>query len=95
MVSDAGAQGTVRSVHVNRSRSNAMIHGSLPLLAIGILLSGCATYPMPDAMAGPPIGYQYSDSNHPNYVSLASPAAIYNATRGTWLWPPATGGRRD
>jgi hypothetical protein len=72
-----------------------MILGSLPILAIGILLSGCSTYPMPVAVAGSPIGYQYSDANHPNYASLASPAAIYNAAHGTWLWPPAAGGRRD
>jgi hypothetical protein len=72
-----------------------MIQRSLPLLVIGILLSGCSTYPMPLPVAGPPIGYHYSDGNHPNYVGWASPQAIANAEQGTWLWPPASSGRMN
>jgi hypothetical protein len=35
-------------------------------------------------------GYRYHDANHTNVPSgNASPQAIYNATHGTWLWPPA------
>ena len=33
---------------------------------------------------------RYHDANHTNGPSSnASPQAIYNATHGTWLWPPA------
>jgi hypothetical protein len=34
-------------------------------------------------------GYWYHDTNHANDPSQSSPAAVYNANRGTWLWPPA------
>jgi hypothetical protein len=54
-----------------------------------ILLVGC----MADAgNHDQPIvpGYRYHDANHTNGPSgNASPQAIYNATHGTWLWPPA------
>jgi hypothetical protein len=53
-----------------------------------LLLAGCAT-----GSTGPgraPVGYRYYDANHPNAVNGASPQAIYNATHGTWLWPPET-----
>jgi hypothetical protein len=76
-----------------------MIHGSLSLVAIGILLSGCAANPGVSAGVAaqwpPPIGYHYHDGSHPNDVSQASPQAIYNAAHGTWLWPPDAFGVRN
>ena len=70
----------------------AMMVDRNPLFcAVAVLLAGCA------ADAGPrPPGYLYHDGNHPGGVVGASPQAIYNATHGTWLWPPpisAGGGR--
>ena len=57
-----------------------MIHRSLPLVAIGILLSGCAAYPGVyagvAAQAPPPIGYHYHDGTHPNDVGQTSPQAM-------------------
>ena len=47
------------------------------------------------AQGGATPGYLYHDANHPNDVAQTSPEAIYNATHGTWLWPPAMSGRRD
>jgi hypothetical protein len=76
-----------------------MIHRGLPLVAIGILLSGCAAnpgvYAGMAAQAPPPIGYHYHDSTHPNDVAQTSPQAMYNAAHGTWLWPPDTFGLRN
>jgi hypothetical protein len=76
-----------------------MIHRGLSLCAVGILLSGCtAVYTNPGggfAQNGSPPGYLYHDGNHPNDFAYASPEAVYNATHGTWLWPPAQAGRRD
>jgi hypothetical protein len=34
-------------------------------------------------------GYLYHDANHPDGLSPSSPQADYNASHGTWLWPPA------
>jgi hypothetical protein len=78
-----------------------MILRFLPFCATGLLLAGCATGPGPavstaaaqDNIAVP--GYHYHDGNHPNGVSQPSPQAIYNATHGTWLWPPVENIRRD
>jgi hypothetical protein len=54
------------------------------------LLAGCATAPVSTAdTANAPTGYRFSDANHPNTVSAASPQAIYNATHGVWLWGPS------
>jgi hypothetical protein len=65
----------------------------LALCVLCTLAAGCA--PGPDASVGrvsaqngEPLGYRYHDANHPDGVSNASPQAIYNATHGTWLWPP-------
>src|ERR1700722_12877803 len=61
----------------------------LSCVAGAILLVGC----MADAANhDQPIvpGYRYHDANHTNGPSgNASPQAIYNASHGTWLWPPA------
>ena len=68
---------------------------TLSLFVAGILLTGCVAYSDVSAngmaaQAGRPIGYLYHDGNHVNNVSQASPQAIYSATHGTWLWPPAS-----
>ena len=66
-----------------------MIGRRLACVAAAISLAGCM------ADAGDPnqatvSGYRYHDANHTNLPSgNASPQAIYNATHGTWLWPPA------
>jgi hypothetical protein len=71
-----------------------MIARFLSICAAGmILLTGCASGPSISPRAavdqgGPPHGYLYHDGNHPNDLSQASPQAEYNATHGTWLWPP-------
>jgi len=54
-----------------------------------MLLAGCmADAGNPDQAIVP--GYRYHDANHTGGPSgNASPQAIYNATHGTWLWPPA------
>ncbi len=72
-----------------------MSHGGLSLCVAGILLTGCVAYSDVSAngmaaQAGRPVGYLYHDGNHLNGVSQASPQAIYSATHGTWLWPPAS-----
>jgi hypothetical protein len=65
------------------------------ICALAVLLAGCATtLPPPTGLArqpDQPVGYRYSDNFHPNWVSNASPEAIENAKRGTWLWPPGLG----
>ena len=61
----------------------------LALCVLCILPAGCVS--SPDASAAQndvPPGYRYHDANHPDGVTNASPQAIYNATHGTWLWPP-------
>jgi hypothetical protein len=61
-------------------------HYSLFCSVAMLLLAGCATGSTAPSMA--PVGYQYYDVTHPSTVTAASPQAIYNATHGTWLWPP-------
>jgi len=67
----------------------------MPFCAVVVLLGGCAdNSPGVTAEQGSaPRGYWYHDANHPNQVVSPSPQAIYNATHGTWLWPPAEMGR--
>jgi hypothetical protein len=77
-----------------------MSHCTLSLCAAGILLMGCVANSGVSAngmaaQAGRPIGYLYHDGNHLNAVSQASPQAIYSATHGTWLWPPASAVMND
>jgi hypothetical protein len=59
----------------------------------GSALAACTAAPAPNAGAeGAIYGYRYHDANHTGDVSnasQASPQAIYNATHGVWLWPPA------
>ncbi len=71
-----------------------MTHKYVPLCAVVILLGGCAggsdlSVGAAADPAGAPRGYLYHDGNHSNRVVGPSPQAIYNATHGTWLWPPA------
>ena len=54
-----------------------------------MLLAGCMADAGNSDQATVP-GYRYHDANHTNVPSgNASPEAIYNATHGTWPWPPA------
>jgi hypothetical protein len=71
-----------------------MVLRFLPICAAGILLTGCAAESGPSLSASAGQGnvvhgYMYQDANHPNGLSQSSPQADYNATHGTWLWPPA------
>jgi hypothetical protein len=63
----------------------------LPCFAAGIVVAGCAAEPPVTNQDLAARGYWYHDANHPDGASgQASPQAIYNATHGVWLWPPAT-----
>jgi hypothetical protein len=70
------------------------MHDTRPfLLALGLLLAGCAqntAAPNMEASQNTPSGYRYYDNQHPNAINNPSPEAIYNAQHGTYLWPPAT-----
>jgi hypothetical protein len=68
--------------------TRVMIRWRLSVAAC-ILLSGCtAERPTDQDLAVR--GYWYHDANHMGGSSgHASKQAIYNATHGTWLWPPA------
>jgi hypothetical protein len=68
---------------------NGVIRWRLLCVATGILLTGCtAERPTDQELAAR--GYWYHDANHMGGSSgHASLQAIYNATHGTWLWPPA------
>jgi hypothetical protein len=68
---------------------NVKIRWHLPCVAVCILLAGCTSErPTDQDLAAR--GYWYHDANHMGGSSgHASPQAIYNATHGTWLWPPA------
>jgi hypothetical protein len=70
-----------------------MHSGYLVLCVLCVLPAGCVQDPdaSVDSLStqnGAPLGYRYHDANHPDGVGNASPKAIYNATHGTWLWPP-------
>lgn len=61
------------------------------VVAAGVLLAGCATdVGRPSDQELAQHGYWFHDANH-QYGSSGqtSPQAIYNATHGVWLWPPA------
>lgn len=64
----------------------------LALCVLCILPAGCVpgadTVDPALAQNGAPLGYRYHDANHADGVKNPSPQAIYNATHGTWLWPP-------
>jgi hypothetical protein len=71
-----------------------MVPRLLLFCAGGIFLTGCAAGPGSSLSAASGQGnvvhgYLYHDANHPGGLSLSSPQADYNATHGTWLWPPA------
>jgi hypothetical protein len=59
------------------------------LICVAALLAGCAADPGIPSCAGAPVGYHYHDGTHIGGCATASPQAIYNATHGTWLWPPS------
>ncbi len=62
----------------------------LGVVAASTLLAGCAANARPSDQYLALHGYWYHDANHQDGASgQASPQAIYNATHGTWLWPPA------
>ena len=62
------------------------------VLGAVLVLAGCAA----GADSGPaPLGYQYHDGNHIGGLAQYSPQAAYNATHGTWLWPPAESDRPE
>ncbi|MEJ0015034.1 MAG: hypothetical protein WDN25_00440 [Acetobacteraceae bacterium] len=66
----------------------------LAICAVGGLLAGCAATPTSTTTAdGVPYGYAYHDGIHDNSVNQPSPQAVYNATHGTYLWPPIDRGR--
>jgi hypothetical protein len=58
--------------------------------AMGTLLAGCVAASRPTDQELALRGYWYHDPNHQGGASgEATPQAIYAATRGVWLWPPA------
>ncbi len=60
------------------------------VVAAGALLVGCAPNARSSDQELALHGYWYHDANHQDGGSgQASPQAIYNATHGIWLWPPA------
>ncbi len=60
------------------------------LVAAGALLAGCVADTRPSDQYLAVHGYWYHDANHPNGGGeQASQQAIYSATHGVWLWPPA------
>jgi hypothetical protein len=62
----------------------------LPIVVVCTLLAGCAASARPSDEYLAEHGYWYHDANHEGGGGgAASPQAIYNATHGTWLWPPA------
>jgi len=63
---------------------------SIAVVATAALLVGCAADGRPSDQELARQGYWYHDGNHEGGSSgHASPQAIYNATHGIWLWPPA------
>jgi len=70
----------------NRSRIMWLRHLSV---GMAILSAGCAAGAEGSVSDVARTGYLYHDANHPGGASQASPPAVYNATHGTWLWPPA------
>ena len=71
--------------------SGGMATRYIPLCSFVVLLVGCTDLSSSIAadQGSAPRDYWYHDANHPNQVVSPSPQAIYNATHGTWLWPPA------
>jgi hypothetical protein len=73
---------------------SALVLTYLPLLAAAVLLAGCSVDSNPATSVAAQSGvrgYWYHDANHPNdVIGQPSPQAIYNATHGTWLWPPGS-----
>jgi hypothetical protein len=80
----------------HRSPAQAPARAKTRLIAVlvaGVLLAGCTAGARPSDRELALRGYWYHDGNHQGGPSeQASPQAIYSATHGVWLWPPAEGG---
>lgn len=75
-----------RRLHI---RGRARIAQAIVVCA---LLAGCADGGRPSDQELAQHGYWYHDPNHQGGASgHPSPQAVYNATHGIWLWPPAEG----
>jgi len=62
----------------------------LPILAVGLSLTGCGASQRPSDEYLASHGYWYHDGNHQDGSSgSSSPEAQHNALHGTWLWSPA------
>jgi hypothetical protein len=62
----------------------------LSIIVVCSFLAGCAASARPSDEYLAEHGYWYHDANHEGGGGgTASPQARYNATHGTWLWPPA------
>ncbi len=62
----------------------------LAVLVVGTVLAGCATDTRPSDQDLALHGYWYHDGNYQDGGSgQANAQAIYSATHGTCLWPPA------
>ncbi len=60
------------------------------IIIASVLLAGCTAAGRPSDAELAAHGYWYHDANHQDGASgHATPQAIYNATHGVWLWPPA------
>jgi hypothetical protein len=61
-----------------------------PIIAVCVCVAGCTADTRPSDQYLAQHGYWYQDANHAGgRGGGASPQAIYNATHGTYLWPPA------
>jgi len=75
-------------------RLMSRIVATFTVIAAATLLAGCVADGRPSDQELALRGYWYHDGNHQGGASgQASPQAIYNATHGVWLWPPAEFGR--
>jgi hypothetical protein len=60
------------------------------VIAVGTFLAGCTADGRPSDQDLALRGYWYHDANHQGGASgETTPQAIYAATHGVWLWPPA------
>jgi hypothetical protein len=67
-----------------------LLRSFLPVVAVSVLLGGCAVSDPPSDAYLAAHGYWYQDGNHQGGSSgSASPQAKSNAIHGIWLWPPA------
>jgi len=62
---------------------------------MGLLLAACTAAAGDARTDGSVDGYLYHDGIHQSGSAPSSAQARYNATHGTWLWPPAESDRPD